>query len=147
MKIEYIKGDLFKTDAQVIMHGCNNQGVMGSGVAAIVRRDYPEAYEGYVKWHQAGAMRLGAVQIVETKGVIILNAITQDFYGKTGARFVSYDAVASCMATADQYAKENGWEKIAMPKIGAGLGGGNWEVIAAIIESEMKHATPVVYEI
>jgi hypothetical protein len=32
-----------------------------------------------------------------------------------------------------------------MPQIGAGLGGGDWQVIEAIIESEMTDIQPVVY--
>ena len=32
-----------------------------------------------------------------------------------------------------------------MPLIGAGLGGGDWNVISAIIQSECKDVTPVVY--
>jgi O-acetyl-ADP-ribose deacetylase (regulator of RNase III) len=35
--------------------------------------------------------------------------------------------------------------EIAMPRIGAGLGGGNWNVIEAIIESELTHVKPYVY--
>lgn len=145
MKIEYRKGNLFETDITAIMHGCNNQGVMGSGVAAIVRQDFPDAYEKYVEWYKTGKMSLGLVQTVDTNGKVILNAITQDFYGKTGERFVSYDAVAQCMSIADAIAVDRGWTEIAMPQIGAGLGGGSWEVISAIIEHEMKKTKPVVY--
>jgi O-acetyl-ADP-ribose deacetylase (regulator of RNase III) len=38
-----------------------------------------------------------------------------------------------------------GIDEIAMPQIGAGLGGGDWNVIAAIIESELKNVKPYVY--
>ncbi len=34
---------------------------------------------------------------------------------------------------------------IAMPQIGSGLGGGDWQVIAAIIESRLTRVQPVVY--
>ena len=48
MKIEYRKGDLFQTEIKTIVHGCNAQGVMGSGVAKIIRDKYPKAYDRYV---------------------------------------------------------------------------------------------------
>lgn len=147
MKIEYIKGDLFKTDIVSIMHGCNNQGVMGSGVAAIVRRDYTEAYLKYKEWHQQGTMELGKIQLVESNGKVIINAITQDFYGKSGERFASYDAIDSCMKLTNSVAFRLGWNKVAMPMIGAGLGGGEWSIIERIIEHNFTSVQPVVYQL
>ncbi len=37
--------------------------------------------------------------------------------------------------------------RVAMPKIGAGLGGGDWSQIAEIIELNSIHFTPIVYEL
>jgi hypothetical protein len=37
MAIEYIKGDLFTTKCKYIAHGCNSQGVMGPGVAKLIK--------------------------------------------------------------------------------------------------------------
>ena len=147
MKIETIKGDLFKTDIIPIMHGCNGQFVMGSGVAKIVRERFPQAYQSYIQWgkENPGIDMLGKVQAIKDGTHIILNAITQNLYGKSGERFCSYDAIAECCSSADSWAVRRGYPKIAMPMIGAGLGGGDWNVISAIIESEFVHTIPVVY--
>ena len=40
--VKIIEGNLFDTKANIICHQCNCQGVMGSGVAAEVKRRYPE---------------------------------------------------------------------------------------------------------
>lgn len=40
MPIKYIKGSLLDTDAKIIVHGCNCQGVMGSGVAKQLKKNY-----------------------------------------------------------------------------------------------------------
>lgn len=146
MKIQYINGDLFKTQHPVIMHGCNDQGVMGSGVAKTVRDLYPKAYEKYNKYCENTNDVGGDVVYVQVKpNLVIANAITQHNYGRDGRRFVNYEWVAQCIKNADQLAEFRGIEHIAMPKIGSQLGGGDWNVIAAIIESESKHFTPVVY--
>lgn len=39
--IKHIKGDIFQSGADVILHQVNCQGVMGSGVAKQVREKYP----------------------------------------------------------------------------------------------------------
>jgi O-acetyl-ADP-ribose deacetylase (regulator of RNase III) len=150
MKIEYRKGNMFDTDIKVLAHGCNSHGVMGSGVARIVRDDYPEAYKVYVDVVKAAAYEvldlMGTIIPVETKGKVIINAITQHDYGRDGKRYVSYDAVSDAMRELNTYCAI--WAEVtqvAMPQIGAGLGGGDWNVIEAIILSELTDVQPVVY--
>ena len=144
MKIEYIIGDLFTTDSRYILHGCNDQGVMGSGVAKIVREKYPDAYKHYVlKWRDYG-LKLGEVQYVPTNGKVIVNGISQNNYGRDGHRYVSYEAITQIMRTLENDLSGK-TDKIAMPQIGAGLGGGDWTIISEIIEQELKTVQPVVY--
>lgn len=146
MQIEYIKGDLFQTDVKTILHGCNAQGVMGSGVAKIIRNKYPKAYDRYHNEYKLhNHLKLGQVIAVPCGDKIIINAVTQEYYGRDGRRYVSYDAVAEAMQTVNRFFEVYGISEIAMPQIGAGLGGGDWNVIAAIIESELKNVKPYVY--
>lgn len=156
MKIEYIKGDLFSTNITSIVHGCNAQGVMGSGVAKIIREKYPKAYDRYLKEYELhNHLRLGHVIPVPCGDKvndpdnfkIIINSITQEFYGRDGKRYVSYDAVADSMNIINKFFEVYGITEVAMPKIGAGLGGGDWNVIEAIIESELKNVKAFVYEL
>ena len=156
MKIDYVKGDLFATNIKIIAHGCNAQGVMGSGVAKIIREKYPKAYQRYrYQYEERGGLKLGDIITVPCGDrvsdpdnyKIIINAITQEFYGSDGKRYVSYDAVAESMKKINQMFEIYGFEEIAMPKIGAGYGGGEWTVIEAIIESELTNVKPYVYYI
>jgi O-acetyl-ADP-ribose deacetylase (regulator of RNase III) len=145
MKIEYRKGNLFDTDITHIAHGCNAQGVMGSGVARIVKEQYFDAYRFYAEQHSKHGLALGDVQFVPANGKVIINAVTQNLFGKTVNRYVDYEAVADCMYAINQQLSLIGETHVAMPQIGAGLGGGDWSVIAAIIESEITDIQPVVY--
>lgn len=154
MKIEYIKGDLFSTNVKTILHGCNAQGVMGSGVAKIIREKYPKAYERYRKeYERYNSLAMGQViavpcgdrQTDPDNFKIIVNAITQEYFGPDGKRYVSYDAVSECLEKVNRFSEVYGITEVAMPQIGAGLGGGDWNVIEAIIESELKTVKPYVY--
>ena len=145
MKIEYRKGNLFETELKVILHGCNDMGVRGSGVAKIVRENYPEAYEKYMQVYEKEGLAGGIIIPAFSNGKVIVNAISQHGYGRNGQRFVNYEWIASIFAKLNVYCSVNAETHIAMPQIGAGLGGGSWEVISAIIESEAKSYTPVVY--
>ena len=91
----YTQGNLFSVKSGVIAHGCNCQGVMGSGVAKQVKELYPKAYEKYIEFCYASEEKLGKAQLVQVQpGLYIANLFTQDFYG-TDKRYVDYDAVRS----------------------------------------------------
>ena len=147
VKIEYRKGDLFKTDINHIVHGCNCMGVMGSGVAKIVKDQYPEAYAQYLKKHQKTGLILGEIQFINSNNKIIINAMTQDGYGKTSDRYANYEAIAQVFEKINDYFYLISDGVIAMPMIGAGLANGDWGVISAIIESELTVVKPVVYQL
>jgi O-acetyl-ADP-ribose deacetylase (regulator of RNase III) len=146
MKIQYIQGNLFETDIKHIVHGCNAQGVMGSGVAAIIRRDYPEAYQSYTTRYKNRGLSLGEIQVIPSNGKAIINAITQDNFGGN-ARHANYEAIAVAMESINNIFYNLPNSKVAMPLIGAGLANGDWNVISAIIESELRTVQPVVYHI
>lgn len=143
MQIEYVKGDLLQTEVKHIIHGCNSKGVMGSGVAKILREKYPRAYHDYNDTYNSYGLELGNVIVsVQDDGKIIHNAITQRDYGRDPSRvYVSYWAIAEAFRKINQW----GIKEIALPKIGAGLANGDWNVISAIIENTLIDTKPYVY--
>jgi len=143
MQIEYVKGDLLQTEVKHILHGCNSKGVMGSGVAKVIREKYPRAYQDYNDVYNGFGLELGNIIVsVQDDDKIIYNAITQKDYGRRNDRvYVSYWAIA------EVFRKINSWgvKEIAIPKIGSGLAGGNWSVIEQIIENTLVDTKPYVY--
>lgn len=155
--ITYHKGDLFNDYHPFIAHGCNSLGVMGSGFAKQVKEKYPDVYKKYSQWFVDNKLDLGVVQIVPTKDsenrdLYIANCITQKGYGLS-IQHVNYDAVKDCMqglATHMKWAtklRPYFWTHIAMPKIGAGLGGGDWNVIEPIIIEHLGQFDVRIYEL
>lgn len=163
MKIEYQTGDLLKGRELFIAHGCNAQGVMGSGVAKAIRDAYPEAYTAYREVYEKSGLRVGGVVAVHIDhkstpdgyklGRFVFNAITQEFYGRDPNRvYVSYDGMRAAMREMNDHVlirlrSESAGEpeRIAMPLIGAGLANGKWSIISQIIEEEATIFQPVVY--
>jgi O-acetyl-ADP-ribose deacetylase (regulator of RNase III) len=75
-------------------------------------------------------------------GKVIINAISQKDYGTEKVQ-VSYWAIANIFRNINVL----NIGEVALPKIGAGLAGGDWNVISAIIENEAKNYKPIVYVI
>jgi O-acetyl-ADP-ribose deacetylase (regulator of RNase III) len=126
----------------IIVHGCNAHGVMGSGVAMAIRNKWPGAfdeYSAYVKMKGAGNPELLGKVIPYADSdnhIIIANAITQLDFGKDGKKYVSYQAIDMVFKTIAEIASNfNGSLGIHYPQIGAGFGGGDWTIISDIIET------------
>ncbi len=149
--IKYVKGDLFTTKADVIVHGCNCFHKMGAGVAAIVKREYPGAYQAdkdfgrrgditklgeYSWWH-------GAHNLYISQWLTIVNLYTQYLHDAELKPFDYTAFVKGLKSVLQDYPDAT----IAMPKIGAGLAGGDWSVISAIIEAISGDREIWVYEL
>ena len=147
IKIKYVKGSLLEAPEQVMLHGCNSLGVMGAGVAKLIREKWPKAYQDYRNSYESYGLTLGSIiSSKQPDGKIILNAITQDTIGVSGVH-VSYWAIANVMYQIDQKYITRDNKAVAMPMIGAGLAGGDWSVIEAIIENIAKNFQPIVYHL
>jgi O-acetyl-ADP-ribose deacetylase (regulator of RNase III) len=146
--ISYITGDLLDANQQVIIQGCNAQGVMGSGVAKSIRSKWPNVYEIYNLRYKTFGLELGDIIPVATvDGHIIVNCITQEFYGRDPIQYVSYDAIATCLEKINNRVLDWGVSEVAMPKVGAGLGGGSWDIIEQIILKSARNFIPFVYSL
>ncbi len=141
-------------ELNVIVHGCNAQGRMGSGFAKELRSRYPECYQSYIDAYEAGNnhLQLGSVVYhIDGTHLIICNAVTQEYYGKDGKKYVSYDALDDAMVDINKTIKlikslqGCSVAYLHFPKIGADLGGGDWDVISAIIDSRITNATKNLY--
>lgn len=145
----YRKGNLLLSEHTVIGHGCNILGYYNAGVAKQIRYQYPEAYRAYLDSFRNGDLILGYIQpvrVYETR--YIVNMATQRDFGGDGKCYVSYDAIEECFKKLVKWCDSNYFKEIAIPKIGAGLGGGNWSIIEDIInEVTPKTIQVYVYEL
>lgn len=144
--IKYIKGDLFLAPQTILAHGCNCLGGFGSGVAKTMAQKHPEAKKQYLKKFNSVGWKLGDVQYVKSNGKIIANCATQYDYGspKDGTVYVDYEAIRTCMTKLKKVCDENKLS-VAIPKIGAGLAGGDWFLIENIINDVFIGSDIFVY--
>lgn len=144
MKIIYKQGNIVDATEPYILHGCNAQGVMNSGVAKAIRSKWPEAYNEYrMVYENKEHLPLGMViRAPGNKGKYILHAITQKYFYTNGKQYASYGAIKEVMKNINEQCFNS---KVAMPRIGCGLGGLEWKFVEKIIEDESTNFQPVVY--
>lgn len=162
--LKYKKGDLIKAAKEglvdVIAHQCNCFCNMGKGIAPQIKKAFPEAWEADLRTAKGDIKKLGLVSHATntqyTKPVQIYNLYGQFDYKKVAFETgicTDYSALRSSLQLmalnlkAENYITRP-WEiKIGLPKIGAGLGGGDWEIISKIIEEELSAFDVTIYEL
>lgn len=139
MKI--VKGDLLQLATQgafdVIVHGCNCQCRMGKGIALSIRRQFPEAYEADCLTAKGDVSKIGTISVAEVKrgerAFFVINGYTQIHWRGAGVK-ADYAAIRNVMR---EVRSRFAGLRIGYPKIGAGLAGGDWDVVFAIIKEEL----------
>jgi O-acetyl-ADP-ribose deacetylase (regulator of RNase III) len=160
--VNYIEGDLIELAKQgafdVIAHGCNCRSAMGAGIAPQIAKAFGcDKFEmerlgtdmnklGNIDYKTFVLGVNGAIWSIEDgwnrqrePELVVVNAYTQFNYGRNhedGDEVpFSYEAFRLCMRKINyRFQKKH----IGLPKIGAGLAGGNWLLISRIIEEELK---------
>ncbi|WP_343539464.1 macro domain-containing protein [Sphingobacterium thalpophilum] len=134
--VTYIEfGNIFNLpDVKSYAHGCNCAGAMGKGIALQFKEKYGPMYLEYKKRCKDGSFSLGDFFTYNYGEGIIFNLGTQ----KTWKTKAELKAIEGSLLKMLAYARQNNIEKIALPKIGAGLGGLVWDDVKAIIEKVAK---------
>lgn len=141
--IEFKTGDLLDVQSGIIVHGCNTRGVMGGGVALAVKNKYPECfaqYKEFLQMYHYPTDALGDVHFYRVNSdLIIANAFTQKRLGfdEDGNPPASYRAIEICFAEIAATARRKKMP-VHFPRIGAGLGGLDWNEVLPILEHQMK---------
>jgi O-acetyl-ADP-ribose deacetylase (regulator of RNase III) len=142
--ITYVSGDVTNATQQVIMHGVNCAGAFGSGVAGAIKQKYPAVRDAYLAH---SPKLLGTCQFVKLDDTVWVNAFTQQNYGYDGRKYADMVAVGSCLVEVAEYMKNNNMTSIAMPKIGCGLGGLEWDQVSILVEHLLKDVDVYIYEL
>lgn len=142
--IKYVKNDLFDGNVDLIGHGCNCKGGFGAGIAGIMSIKHPNARQAYIDKHRGDGWKLGEVQFVQSNGKTIANCATQDNFLPRDRVHADYNAIRACMVQVKEYAKLRNLT-VGVPKIGAGLAGGNWAVIEMILNDVFQDYDCIVF--
>jgi O-acetyl-ADP-ribose deacetylase (regulator of RNase III) len=144
MPVEHREGDLFaQPDVKAVGHGVNTKGVMGAGIAVLFRRKYPDMYRQYVLWCDTGLLKPGTCLPWETKEPVdntqfIFNIASQNEPGADA----SETWLASGLDHAIQQCRKLGIDKLAVPRIAAGIGGLTWDQVKTIFERVVSYHGP-----
>lgn len=131
--IKFLKGDLLKSDAQALVNAVNTVGVMGKGIALQFKNQYPENYKVYKAACDKGELKVGKILIVKDGDLFnqkfIVNFPTKQHWRSPSE--ISY--IQDGLIALKKAIKEYDIQSIAIPPLGCGLGGLDWNVVKPMI--------------
>lgn len=151
--IEYRTGNVLDCPERPVTftHIVNDVGYFGRGFSGDLARRFPWAERSFRAWSEGGMgppYALGEIlyhQVYE-EGVTVLHLCAQHGVGR-GQRRVDYQALDRCLQKV--VALDSIWRDqlgtLAMPRIGTGLGGGEWEDVEGVIERRLTDFPVKVY--
>ena len=134
MSVQVVKGDLLKQDdVDAIVNTVNCVGVMGKGIALQFKNKWPDNFKAYEAACKAKQVRPGKMFIFDCGAIVrphfIVNFPTKDHWrGKSTMAFVR-DGLVDLVAQI----KRLNIRSIAIPPLGCGNGGLDWNEVRPLI--------------
>ena len=134
--ITYTTGNLLEADVDAIVNTVNTVGVMGKGIALQFKQAFPENFAEYASACKRGEVHPGAMFVTETGALTgpkyLINFPTKrDWRAK--ARI---EDIKSGLAALIRKISELNIRSIAVPPLGCGNGGLDWDDVRPLIEAE-----------
>jgi len=153
--LKHTKGNLIDLAEQgefdVIVHGCNCQNTMGSGIAKEIKERYPLAYRADSNMHSRTqfpvqllgnySLHVGFLGRKSGSSFAIVNAYTQLDYNKKDEEFLDRFEYGSFSLILKKMATEFPARRFGFPYIGMGLAGGDSTRIIAMLENFATRVT------
>ena len=140
---EYKTGDLLAEDAEALVNTVNCVGVMGRGIALQFKSAFPENFKEYARACKRAEIQPGSMFVVETDQLAspryIINFPTKRHWrGKS-----RMEDIESGLLDLQRIIREKSIHSIAVPPLGSGLGGLDWEQVRPRIEEVLQDLNDV----
>ena len=126
-------GNLLDANVDALVNTVNTVGVMGKGIALQFRRRFPDMFAAYARAAKHGELRLGRMHVWETGAVdgprFIINFPTKGHW-RSQSRLGDIEVGLLDLVCV---IKKLGVTSIAVPPLGCGNGGLEWDVVRPLI--------------
>lgn len=141
--IIYKKGNLFSEETEALVNTVNCVGVMGRGIALQFKNQFPENFKTYAKGCKEKTIMPGKMFVHKTDTLtnpkFIINFPTKRHW--RGASRI--EDIESGLSDLINIIQEYSIKSIALPPLGCGLGGLQWNTVKKLIEDKLKDLSEI----
>jgi O-acetyl-ADP-ribose deacetylase (regulator of RNase III)/uncharacterized protein YwgA len=144
--IHYRKGNILESDAQALVNTVNTVGVMGKGIALQFKNAFPNNFKAYEDACKRKEIAIGKLLVTKDHNLnsgekIIINFPTKKDWRKSSEYSYIEDGLDDFLKILE--AKQI--KSVALPPLGAGNGGLEWEKVKQIIEQKLNRLDIDIY--
>lgn len=146
--ITYRTGDMLSANVQALVNTVNTVGVMGKGIALQFAERYKENLRQYKQACKSGELQPGILLVVQDRDIhgdrTIINFPTKKHYRHPS----KYEYIETGLKALTKVVRELSIKSIALPPLGCGNGGLDWQVVKEMIQRHLDslETEVIVYE-
>jgi O-acetyl-ADP-ribose deacetylase (regulator of RNase III) len=131
MTIQSIRGNILESNAHILVNPVNCVGVMGKGLALQFKLSFPENYVQYRIACQLGLISPGRCFYWQETNRWIANFPTKRHWRDSS----HLSDIEAGLADLVQFTRAHSLKSMAIPPLGCGLGGLQWDAVEPLIRS------------
>ena len=135
--ITLVEGNLLQAHADALINTVNTEGVMGKGIALQFKEAFDKNYQLYRQACKEQRVRVGEMLVTETQELVgprfIINFPTKRHW-KERSRL---EYITEGLKDLERVIRERGITSVAMPPLGCGNGGLDWQQVRPLIEQAL----------
>ena len=144
--IEFKTGNLLDSDAEALVNTVNTVGVMGKGIALQFKNMFPNNFKIYAKACKNDEVKTGKLLVVEEQSLLGGKKVIINFPTKTDWRKPSeYSYIEQGLSDLVQIIRVRGIKSIAIPPLGSGNGGLDWNKVKQILNKYLSGVDCRIY--
>jgi O-acetyl-ADP-ribose deacetylase (regulator of RNase III) len=147
--VRFTKGNILDAETEAIVNTVNTVGVMGKGIALMFKQAYPDNFQQYSNAVKRNEIGIGRVLPVETGNLMgpkwILNFPTKKHWRQPS----QLEWIESGLHDLTRTIERLGIRSVAVPPLGCGAGGLEWDSVRPMIERILGDAQDldvIIYE-
>lgn len=144
--IKYITGNILESSARALVNTVNTVGVMGKGIALQFKKAFPNNYKAYIEACKKNEIAIGKLFVTKDENLnsgekTIINFPTKKDWRKPSEYSYIEAGLNDLLNVINRYQIKS----IALPPLGAGNGGLEWERVKKIIEKKLQPLDIEIY--
>ena len=144
--IHFTKGNMMTSSAEALVNTVNTVGVMGKGIALQFKEEFPKNFLTYKAACSSGELTPGKLLITKELNSNGEEKIIINFPTKLHWRNPSkYEYITEGLKELVKAISEHKIKSIAIPPLGCGNGGLDWNIVKGMIEEALKEIECEVY--
>ncbi|MEG2439919.1 MAG: macro domain-containing protein [Acetivibrio sp.] len=132
--IKFVTGNIFESGADCLVNTVNCEGFMGKGIAYQFKMRFPQNNLDYVKACKSGMLHIGAIHYYKEDEIWVVNFPTKDKWREKS----KIDYIEKGLEKLKLFIKNNNLKTIAIPPLGCGNGGLEWNVVKDLIVEKLN---------